>query len=92
VSFEGRSTKRGKKLRIRNTIKKLNEVFEELQECGGKGRHKTQDMGTLQVWNMLVSHNMKVVGEKIKIGKKTKYEERIQMWDRRHEHFWVRTC
>jgi len=31
-----RSTKRGKKLRIGNNIKKLNVGFVELQKCGGK--------------------------------------------------------
>jgi hypothetical protein len=29
--------KKGKKLRIGNNIKKLNEGFVELRECGGKG-------------------------------------------------------
>jgi hypothetical protein len=41
----GRSTKRGKKVRIRNTIKKLNEVFVELRECEGTVNARLQDMG-----------------------------------------------
>ena len=65
MSQYGRSMKRGKKLRIINNIKKLNEVFLELRECEGKGEEMMR---------------MRDTRHEIKRDKKTKNEERMHVW------------